>query len=283
MPLFWIILTFFLGSMVGSFLNVCIYRLPREKSIVRPARSYCPHCHEPIAWYDNIPMVSYFLLYAQCRHCASPISARYVLVEALTGVLFAGTFWLGAVRGEHLGVTVVYMLLTGVLLAASCMDLELRVIPNSITLGGAFAAPVLSVAVPQLHNYPKLGRYLVFWSHDSVLGPLAACVLGMIVGVVLTWGSGVLGKLLFRREAMGLGDVKFMAMLGGLLGWQNVTLLFFLAAIIGSVIGIIHIVRTKDHHMPFGPFLSIGAVITMHAGDKLVTFLLLFSQTPQPP
>jgi leader peptidase (prepilin peptidase)/N-methyltransferase len=149
------------------------------------------------------------------------------------------------------------------------MDLELRIIPNAITLGGAMLAPVLSVAVPHLHNNPAFGRTYLFFG-DNVLGPLAASLVGMAVGAGLTYFSGALGKLLFRKEAMGLGDVKFMAMLGGLLGWQQVVMLFFVAALIGSVGGLIHIARTRDHHMPFGPSLSAGALIAMHFGDELL-------------
>jgi leader peptidase (prepilin peptidase)/N-methyltransferase len=270
MQLFWLVATFILGAIVGSFLNVCIYRLPRDKSLIHPSRSYCPHCHEQIAWYDNIPLLSYFALHAQCRHCGSPISSRYVIVEALTAVLFAATYWLTHAHNEVVGVTVVYLALTAVLIAASFMDLELRIIPNAITLGGTFLAPILSVIVFQLHDKPEMGRRFLFARQDILLGPLAACMVGMIVGAFLTWGSGVLGKFIFRREAMGLGDVKLMAMLGGLLGWQQVTMLFFVAALIGAVIGIIHILRTKEHHMPFGPFLSIAAFITMHASDKIL-------------
>ena len=270
MQIFWLAVTFLFGSVAGSFINVCIYRLPRDKSLIRPRRSYCPHCHEMIAWYDNIPLLSYFLLHAQCRHCGSPISPRYLIVELLTATLFAATYGLTSARGEFAGVTVVYMLLTGLLIAGSFMDLELRIIPNTITIGGILLAPVLSVGVWQLHDAPAFGRRFLFSEQSLLLGPLAACAVGMFVGAGLTWISGVIGKFLFRREAMGLGDVKFMAMLGGILGWQQVVILFFLAAVIGSVAGIIHILRTKDHHMPFGPFLSIAALITMHAGDKVL-------------
>lgn len=276
MQVFWLIVVFLIGSMVGSFLNVCIYRLPRDKSILRPHRSYCPFCHEKIAWYDNIPLVSWFMLNAQCRHCGSPISARYVAVEALTAVLFAVTYWLCSSRGEPVGVTAVYLALTGALIAGTFMDLELRIIPNVVTIGGMFVAPILSAAVPALHNRPDFGRVFVFYTHDYLMGPLAACAVGMIVGASLTWLSGLLGQVLFRREAMGLGDVKLMAMLGGLLGWQQVTLTFFTAAFIGAVVGILHILRTKEHTMPFVPFLSLAALIVMHFADRILELLFMF-------
>ena len=110
---FWIVTLFIFGSIIGSFLNVCIYRLPRDRSPVRPSRSYCPHCHEVIAWYDNIPLVSWFVLGAQCRHCGSYISARYVIVEFLTACLFALTYAVLSARGEATGVIVVYLGLMG--------------------------------------------------------------------------------------------------------------------------------------------------------------------------
>ena len=273
---FWVVVTFILGSMIGSFLNVCIYRLPRDKVPWRPVWSYCPHCHETIAWYDNIPLVSYFALRRQCRQCGSPISPRYVLVEFLTAVMFALTYGVLRARGEGLEglpVSFVYMALTGVLIMASFMDIELRIIPNVITIGGILLAPVLSAFIPELHHKPLFGRVPVFWVNDALAGSLAACGVGMAVGAGVTWLAGVLGKLIFRREAMGLGDVKFMAMLGGLLGWKLVLMVFFVGPLFGAVFGVIHLARTREHHIPFGPFLSVGAVVAMLLGDK-VLFLL---------
>jgi len=277
MRIFWLAVTFILGAMAGSFLNVVIYRLPRDKSLIRPRRSYCPHCHESIAWYDNVPLVSYFLLHGQCRHCGSLISPRYVIVEAMTALLFAATYWLTSARGEPVGVTVVYCIVTAGLLAASCMDLELRIIPDSITIGGMLVAPIFSVAVPALHDAPAFGRNFLFFPRDPLWGSLAACVAGMAVGAALTALSGVVGRFLFRREAMGLGDVKFMAALGGVLGWQQIVLVFFLAAVIGAVVGVVHLLRTKEHHMPFGPFLSAAAVIGMHGADLIFSALFRVS------
>ena len=280
MRLFWMVVSFIFGGIAGSFLNVCIYRLPREKSIVKPTRSYCPHCHEPIAWYDNIPLVSYFLLHAQCRQCGSPISARYPAVEAVTAALFAATYWLMSAPGreEHGSVILIYMVITGGLIAGSFMDLEFRIIPNSITVGGMLIAPVLSVASPWLHDKPEFCRTFMFFGPGAtVMGPLGACVLGMAVGAFLTWSAGAMGKLIFRKEAMGMGDVKFMAALGGLLGWQQIVMVFFIGAIVGAVVGIVHILRTKEHHIPFGPFLSVGALITMHAGNRIFDLLMQVS------
>lgn len=271
---FWIVTMFVFGSIVGSFLNVCIYRMPREKSLWKPRRSYCPHCHETIAWYDNIPLISYFALNAQCRHCGSHISARYVLVEFLTAVLFAGCFRAFYARGESPGVIAVYLALVAALIAASFIDIELRIMPNALTIGGMLLAPVLSVLVPDLHGeaWSRFGRGFML-STDSVLGPLAASLIGAVVGAAATWLSGLIGKVLFRKEAMGFGDVKFMAMLGGLLGWRQVLLVFFVASLLGAVYGIIHILRTRDHHIPYGPFLSLATLVALLFGDRILAFV----------
>ena len=279
MDLFWLAAIFILGGMIGSFINVCIYRLPREKSPVRPMRSYCPHCHEPISWYDNIPLVSYFVLGAQCRHCGSNISARYVLVEFLTASMFALTYAVLSSRDESVPVLAIYLALMGILILASFIDLELRIIPNSVTIGGMLLAPVLSVLAPQLHDREAMGRTYMF-SQDNIMGPLAACLTGMVIGAAATWLAGVIGKLMFRREAMGFGDVKFMAALGGFLGWQPVLLIFFTAPLLGAVVGLIHLARTREHHIPYGPFLSIAAAVTMLWADKILALIGLARPPP---
>ena len=268
MPIIWVGFMFILGSIIGSFLNVCIYRLPREKSPWNPSRSYCPHCHETIAWYDNIPLVSWFALRGQCRQCGSYISPRYVMVEFLTAVAFALAWWAMNANGERLPVVVVYLALTAALIMASFIDLELRIIPDSITLGGVLLAPLVSILAPQLHAYEKFGRTYML-RPDNVGGPLGACLVGMAVGAGSIWAAGALGKRLFHREAMGFGDVKLMAALGGFLGWQQILLVFFMAPIFGAVVGIIHMLRTKEHHIPYGPFLSIAAYVAMLWGDRI--------------
>lgn len=275
MQVFWTIVLFILGSIFGSFLNVCIYRLPRDKSPWNPSRSYCPQCHEMIAWYDNIPLVSWFVLRAQCRHCGSYISPRYAVVEFLTAFVFAVTYWVLSSRGEPTPVIVVYLGLMCLLILSSFIDIELRIIPNEITLGGAALAPVFSVFIPELHANDALARCYVFNPASNFWGPLWACLVGMAVGALVTWGSGVVGKVLFRREAMGFGDVKFMALIGGFLGWLPVLIIFFLAALLGAVAGVAHLLRTREHHIPYGPFLSIAAAIVMLWGDKVLALLKL--------
>ena len=273
------VLVFVFGSIIGSFLNVCIYRLPRGKSLTNPSTSYCPRCHESIAWHDNIPLVSYLALGRRCRHCGDLISPRYFAVELLTALCFVLVYWVVVVQrgaAETSGVFAVYLALTSLLLVSSFIDLELRIIPDELTLGAALAVPVLSVVFPALHNNPEYGRdLLLFFGEDHVrLGALCASLMGMAVGSCAIWGSGVLGKALFRKEAMGMGDIKFIAGIGGLLGWKLVVLVFFLAAVIGAVIGFIVMIRTRDHHIPYGPFLSAATFLVMLWGHSILLALL---------
>jgi len=270
------VLVFLFGAVVGSFLNVCIYRLPRGRSLVNPSQSYCPRCHEPIAWYDNIPLVSYLALGRQCRHCGSLISPRYFLVELLTAAAFVVVFRTLLARGqaETTGVLVVYLLLTGALIVSSFIDLELRIIPDELTLGGILAAPVASVLVPALHDNPAFGRSLFVLKAHPRLGALAACFAGMAAGAAAIYLSGLLGRALFRKEAMGMGDVKFIAVIGGLLGWKLALLVFFLAPLIGSVVGLIVMLRTRDHHIPYGPFLSVATFVVMLWGHHILRMLI---------
>ena len=264
-----LIFTFAIGSLVGSFLNVCIYRLPRDRSVIRPLRSYCPRCHQGIAWYDNIPVISYLALGGCCRHCGGLISPRYLVVEILTASLVTLTYWQLDARGEPWEVIAVYELLVLVLITSSAIDLELRIIPDSLTLGAAVLTPLLSGLFPAIHDNPSCGRALIGAS-DRTLGAVGACLVGMAVGAFAIWAVGLLGKAIFRREAMGMGDTKFMAMVGGVLGWKLTLVAFFLAPVFGAVIGVIVLLRTRDHHIPYGPFLSVGAFLAMLWGDPIM-------------
>jgi leader peptidase (prepilin peptidase) / N-methyltransferase len=274
-------IVFALGAVIGSFLNVCIYRIPRGKSISKPPRSYCPTCHEFIVWYDNIPLVSYLALGRCCRRCGSLISPRYFIVELLTAAGFAGIYWMlehreisSGVTGETPGVIAVYLALFCLLVVASFIDLELRIIPDELTFGGMAVVPLLALAIPALHNAPLFGRDLLIFDQEHMrLGSLCASLLGMVVGPLVIYGSGVLGKVIFRKEAMGMGDVKYMAVLGGLLGWKLTLLAFFASALYGAVVGVIAILKTRDHHIPYGPFLSAGALTAMLAGGPLLAIL----------
>ncbi|MBN1587496.1 MAG: prepilin peptidase, partial [Candidatus Omnitrophica bacterium] len=213
---------FCFGLLVGSFLNVCIWRLPREESVVKP-RSHCPQCSATIAWYDNIPILSFVLLKGRCRHCSARVSWRYPAVELLNGLLWLATYQLFGLQP----VTLVYMALISACIAVTWIDWEHQIIPDEISLGGLVLGLLLSALLPQLHGA------------SSVSSSLLRSMMGILAGGGSLYLIGVIGEIIYRKEAMGGGDVKFLAMVGSLLGWQGVILIFFLAPLFGSVVGLI--------------------------------------------
>ncbi len=269
--MWWETLLFFaLGTCVGSFMNVCIYRLPRGLSIVKPG-SHCPLCGTPIEWYDNIPIFSFLALGGRCRRCKAGISARYVLVESVTGALFAfAAYKLRALEGYSYGLVGAYLFLVAGLVVSTFTDIELQIIPDRITLGGMALAPVMSVVVPGLHEeFSLLGS----GPGKERLDSLIACVIGIAVGAGMLYIVGFLGKLVLQEEAMGGGDVKLMGMVGGFLGWQGAIMTFFLGAIIAAAFGIALLLRRRQRVIPFGPFLSAAAVAVTFYGDEIWAFL----------
>lgn len=252
-PFVFYIFIFIIGSIVGSFLNVCIYRLPKNESIVLP-RSYCPNCKKNIPWFDNIPLLSFIILKAKCRFCAKHISFRYFIVELITALLFLFLF-------IFFGPTIKFLIfasLSSVLIIASFIDIEYQIIPDEITLGGLLIGILLSIVYPGLHD-----MYSIKYS-------LMSSLKGVLVGGGSIFLIGFIGKLIFKKEAMGGGDVKFMAMIGSILGWKKVLLTFFIAPFFGSIIGIIVLLKNKEHLIPYGPFLSLAALVSIFYGDKIL-------------
>ncbi len=256
-----------LGLLIGSFLNVVIYRLPREGESVSKGRSMCPGCSKQIAWYDNIPVLSYILLRGKCRNCSIHISARYPLVELLTGVLFATVgFRLLATQPDlfSLGgvcLTLVHLIFVAALIAGTFIDFEFRILPDRITKPGMILAPILSALIPSLHG-TKVPR-------EALVGSL----LGIAAGAGIIYGLGFVGKLLFKKDAMGLGDVKFLGMIGGILGVKAVLLTLVASSIFGSIFGVLWLMIKKDHYIPFGPFLAMGALTMLLFGGEVQYFL----------
>ncbi len=230
--------TFILGSIIGSFLNVCIYRIPEGLSIVSP-RSRCPHCATPIRWYHNIPILSWLFLKGRCAYCGSGVSVRYPLVEALTGVLFALFFYRFALHP----VTPVILLLVAALVVITFIDLDHQIIPDVISLPGIPIGFLCSFFVPW-----------VSWQ-----GSLLGIVLGG--GSLLTIALGY--ELLTKKEGMGFGDVKLLAMLGAFLGWTAIFPIIFIGSLLGTLVGIpLMLIKKADGKLavPFGPFLAAGAL-----------------------
>ncbi len=244
---------FLFGSCLGSFLNVCIYRMPREQSIVWP-RSRCPQCGHAIAWYDNLPLMSVLLLRGACRHCHRPISWQYPLVEALTGVATVVTV-------EYFGltaITFVYLAFVCGLIVSSFIDLEFQIIPDEISLGGLVAGVILSVMIPALHGT------------DLRLVALGRSILGLLVGGGVLYLTGVLGDFLFRKESMGGGDIKLLAMAGSILGWKLVVLAFFLAPVLALIPGLFVLIFKRSHVIPYGPFLSLALIGGLFYGNAFL-------------
>jgi len=236
---------FIIGLMAGSFLNVCIYRLPRGESVVFP-KSHCPSCDAPILARDNIPAVSYLLLAGKCRHCGAAISPAYPAVEITTGVLLAALYHKFGFTWEML----IYSVVAAALLVIAMIDFEHKIIPDSITLPGiAFGLAA--------------GYYLVGW-RDSLMG--------------LAVGGGLFYLLaVLSRGGMGGGDIKFIAAAGALLGWQKVLLIIFLGAFLGSCVGLPLILmkkKSRKSEIPFGPFLAAGTLAVIFFGNELIQLYL---------
>ena len=242
-----------MGLAVGSFLNVCIYRIPEGKSIFFPG-SRCPHCGKKIKFYDNIPVLSFILLRGKCRFCEARISIQYPLVELLTAFLFLASYqWWGLSRGFLSSV-----ILGCLLIIVFFVDLRHRIIPDVITLPGILVGLSLALFSPQLTIL------------DSFLGRL--------IGGGAFYLLAILGELLFKKESMGGGDIKLAAMLGAFLGWQKLLLIFFLSALLGSIVGILAIYlssRIKKHRtIPFGPFLALASIAALFWGEELIRIYL---------
>jgi leader peptidase (prepilin peptidase)/N-methyltransferase len=243
---------FFLGCCIGSFLNVCIYRLPQDLSIVSP-RSFCPQCRTPVRGYDNIPLVSYLLLRGKCRSCGAKISWRYPLVEALTGG-FAVALYLKF--GLTLGFFA-FFVFAAALLVITFIDLDHRIIPDVISLPGIAVGFGLSFFLPA----PA-------WT-ESLIGLLAGG--GSLYLVAIGY------EALTKREGMGGGDVKLLAMIGAWLGWKAVLFTIFFASLTGTVVGggAMLIQKQGRHYaIPFGPFLAFGALAYLFIGPQLIDWYL---------
>jgi leader peptidase (prepilin peptidase)/N-methyltransferase len=349
---FWSLVFFALGCIVGSFLNVCIHRLPLGMSIVSP-KSHCPHCKYSIPWYLNIPLVTWMALRGRCKNCGAPISPRYFIVELLTGIEFLSC-WL--VFGEKSpALAIIYAIFIAGLIAATFIDFEHFIIPDEITLGGIVVGFAASFFLPLLHN-----------ANSPVVGMLQS-LLGVMLGAGLVYAILRLGKLLFGRqqiklpaetkiifsethlhladkeipyeelfyrksdvvvlrartvelvdrcyqdvlvrlsptaleiggekmnpddvpcmecvsaeiilprEAMGLGDVKFMAAIGAFIGWQGVVFSLAVSSFIGAAIGVALILMRKrawSSRMPYGPYIALAAAIWIFCGKKIFQTLL---------
>jgi leader peptidase (prepilin peptidase)/N-methyltransferase len=245
------VLAAILGLVVGSFLNVCIHRLPRGESIVRP-RSRCAACGKPLAWLDNIPVVSWIMLGGRCRQCGAPISVRYAIVELATAAAAVLIVWLTP-TGPLL---VSRLILSAALIVLFFIDLEHHLLPNVITLFGIAVGFLLSLIAPP--------------------GPVQSLIGILVGGGILLVIAGAY-YVIRRLEGMGMGDVKMLAMIGAFLGWQPVLVTLILSSFLGAIAGLsLLVIRGAGlrHALPFGSFLAIAAFVAMLAGDAIVPWYM---------
>jgi len=263
--------TFAAGAVVGSFLNVCIWRLPTDRSLIWPG-SHCPKCLRFIRWYENIPLISYLVLRGRCRRCRARISIRYPIVELITALSFVGLYWLEIVAAngsdDKYWVLAVHCYVVAALIASSLIDLEHQILPDEITWMGLLVGLTASALLPELHD--AIHRRLVGLAW---VDGLAWSAFGALVGSGLTGGMAVLGRWVFRRDAMGLGDVKLMAMLGAFFGWDGALLVFFIAPFFGLVIGGFIALKRRTRAIPYGPFLSMAAVVVLLFKAQILRYL----------
>jgi leader peptidase (prepilin peptidase) / N-methyltransferase len=242
-PWFFACLVAILGAIVGSFLNVCIYRIPAERSVISPG-SACGVCGSPIAFYRNIPVLSWILLKGKASCCGQPFSLRYPAIELLTAVLF---FWTWSIHSP--AVAILGMLYISFLICATFIDLDHMIIPDRFSIGGMVIGVVLSICFPALHGIEGLPII------SNIQSGITA-IIGALVGAGLVYWIAVLGEVIFRKPAMGEGDVKFAGFIGAFCGWQGAIFAMFGGALLGTVILL--------------PCLLIGRLVAGRGADYLV-------------
>jgi leader peptidase (prepilin peptidase)/N-methyltransferase len=248
---FFLVSAFVFGAVVGSFLNVCILRIPADLSIIHPP-SRCPFCEKPIAFYDNIPILSWLLLQGKCRTCKKKISPRYVLVEILTGCLAAALMW----RFGLQPITLILFVFSAALVVITFIDLDHRIIPDVISLPG----------IPL--GFLASGFFSIGFLNAGI-GVLVGG--GSLLAVALTY------RLFTGRDGMGGGDIKLLAMIGAFIGWQGVLFTIFASSLTGTLIGLLAMVKQKEGMrlaIPFGPFLAVGALLYIFWGPQLIRLYL---------
>lgn len=252
---------FVFGTIVGSFLNVCIGRIPNDESVVHPP-SHCPKCKTGIPFYCNIPLLSYVFLRGRCHTCSQPISPRYFLVELLMGVMALALYSQFGLGFEFF----VGFVFIAALIVISFIDLDVRIVPDVISLPGIICGLVLSVA----------GYFVIGGEGDLLPSPLSSLI-GMIAGGGFLLTTAWLYEKITGVDGMGGGDIKLLAMIGAFLGWPSVPFTLFIASLIGSVVGLTCMLLTgagRRLALPFAPFLCSGAVLFIFFGDALIQFYL---------
>lgn len=264
-------LAFLFGLLIGSFLNVCIYRWPRDLSVVRP-RSHCPHCQKTIAWYDNVPLVSFLLLGAKCRHCGARIPWRYPAVELLTALLFFAFVRMYGVTPVGLKMCVFSAILVGLIFA----DVEERILPDEFTLGGTAIGLLFSIFVPVPESIAAFILLIMGGGSSQRVQWISDAVVGALLPTFFLWLAGWLYLKMRHKEGLGLGDVKLIAMVGSFIGFGGALYTLLLGSIAGSAVGYAYIRFTgKDpgsYELPFGTFLGAAALLVALAARQALGF-----------
>ena len=250
----WGLAAILFGAVIGSFLNVCIYRIPQGKSLLHPG-SHCPQCGAGVRWYQNIPLVSYLILGGRCANCRTPISIRYPLVEGLTGLIFLLVF----LRFGFQPATLIYWIFVSTLVVITFIDLDYQIIPDVISLPGIVVGFASSFFIPWLR-----------WP-DAVFGILLGG------GSLYMVAAGY--EFITKKEGMGGGDIKLLAMIGAFMGWKAVLPIIFFSSLLGCLVGIpLMLIKKADSKLaiPFGPFLAAAAIIFLLYGSRIVQEYLVF-------
>jgi len=283
------------GLLVGSFLNVAIYRLPLEgETVSKPRRSRCPQCKHELAWRENVPLLSWLLQAGKCKHCGWRIPIRYPLVELLTAFLWGLAAW-QAPEGQ-VGIALIYVLVLSGLVVSTFVDFDHYEIPDEISIGGMLLAPLLSFAIPGLHASTWLASQVSESGEVDRVGALLASLTGLAVGGGVLMAIGWIGSKLYGRDAMGFGDVKLLAAGGGFLGPGGVLVALVIATLFAAVAGLLNmlrffwlsrsrcrqrggsrrlskslrVARIAGRYLPFGPYLGIGIGIVLLDWDHVL-------------
>lgn len=255
------LIVFVFGTLIGSFLNVCIVRIPSGQSVISPP-SRCPKCNHGVAFFDNIPLISYIFLRGRCRACGETISPRYFLVELLMGTFAIALF-------ERFGLSFsffVSFLFVAALIVISFIDLDVRIVPDVISLPGIICGLVLSLV-----GYFAIGRDV-----DLVPSPVSS-IIGILAGGGFLLATAWLYEKFTGVEGMGGGDIKLLAMIGAFLGWPSIPITLFIASLVGSVVGLSCMALTgagRRLALPFAPFLCSGAILFIFFGEQIIRFYL---------
>jgi leader peptidase (prepilin peptidase) / N-methyltransferase len=265
------VLALLFGLIIGSFLNVCIYRWPRDLSVVRP-RSHCIVCEKLIAWYDNIPVLSYLALRGRCRHCGARISWRYPVVELLTGLLF---FYFVATLGTTLA-ALKMCVFAAMLIALAFSDLEERILPDEFTLAGAAVGLLFAWFVPVPESIAQALLWLAGFSLSGRSHSLVEAAFGALLPAFFLWFAGWIYHRVRHREGLGQGDIKLIAMVGSFLGLSGALLTLAIGSLAGSIIGYTYIrLSGKDPHtyeLPLGTFLAAAALAIALAAQRVLNW-----------